>query len=248
MSSSFKSVGFFFFAGIVFVLLGFLEKRITLVQSQIKSQIPLMENLSQELDSLDEMKEKLEKSAQRQAEIEEKLQVITLNFSPSSGPGEELVQSIVTQGLMLRHDLYLFWQNFIASSIKNNNKEHAAITISALKTLPKEIKARWLSTLQEYPTWDDLKFQTFHQEQESATQVSSMDLLKRIGVSIKRKDENPLYKDQLLEDYVQAGQYHTVCHLYDLERGEYKNKEILSKLCFAHQFFDFNVIEPKAEQ
>lgn len=247
MTSSIKTVAFFFFAGVVFFLLAFFEKRISMVQSQVKSQMKVIEKVNAVTTSYEDLNSKLVALSQKNTDIEQQLKVITLNFAPDSGPGEQLVQDIIRQGLLLRHDLFVLWQNFIAQSIRSNHKELAVVTLSSLKTLPDGVKESWLATLQEYPTWDDLKLREFHQEVSSQSMdesvPSSMSFIKRLGFTIRRKDQSSHKVDKAISPYLETGQYDSVCHLFAKDKESFENKDILNQLCFPQKYFSFNLSE-----
>lgn len=245
MTSRFKSIGFFFFAAVVFFLLAFFEKRISLVQSQVKLQNSMLEKFQGQTSLVEQLAQHSKSLTEQQRQLEEKIQVIALNFTPDSAPGDELVRDIIRQGLLIRHDQSVLWQGFIARCIRENRQQLALMTINSLKTLPEQVKSNWLETLKSYPSWDDLLLEQHLAGKVEQSEVSGsttfLDVTKRLGFTVRKKDQESSDHKTDLTSYIKLGDYNTACTIFAKELQGHPQKQMLKKLCFAESQFSLNV-------
>ena len=244
MTSRFKSVGFFFFAAVVFFLMAFFEKRISMVQSQVKAQNKRFEQMHMQDEQFANFSSRVESLEKMNAQLEEKMNVIALNFTPNSGPGEELVQDIIRQGLLVRHDLYLVWQRFIAECIRDNKNDRALITINALKTLPRGIKNHLLDKLKVYPSWDNFLIQASQSPLEASVKSSGSpfwSFTQTLGFKVRKKEKVSALSYTDLVPFIKNGEYRTACTIFAKEVDSQPQSQLLNELCFADSHFAFNI-------
>ena len=248
LSRRFSAV-FFVFVGLVLALLAFYEKRISLVQSQVKSQLQEIQQLGKSVYSQADWRPEFEALEQRNQELKERLQVIMLNFTPDEGPGEELVRDIIKQGLLLRYDLLVLWQQHISQLVRHNRHEQALKTLSSLKALPPKVKEEWLYVLSEYPTWQDIDVRLAeHHQQIQREDGVAPSYLRHLGISISRKNEGlkqrttPGHLNAQIRDYIQKANFDEACQLYTVtsQKEELTAHELLDQLCDPQRYFVFN--------